>query len=257
MHVFAGFLMIFLFFRRKGCDTPMKRLLFQWWLKNVCRILKINVVVRGTPSDESFVVANHVSWLDIPVLASVWHGDFLAKEEIGAWPLLGWMVRHSGTILIRRGCFASFHYVVGRLQQRLRHGRGMCIFPEGTTTDGRSLRRFHPRLFEAAIHTDAWVQPVALRYFDPDGNLHPCAPFIGDDDFISHLVRLLRGPVLNAEVIFLPRLAARGHAAKSLADFAQWQVSEVLNLRHSLGVVQKEDKARATFRIRRSTVIDR
>lgn len=233
MHIALGFPLIVLFFRRPRHDSRMQRRLFQWWQRGVCRILNIQVVLRGKPVDDSFVVANHVSWLDIPVLASVWHGAFLAKVEVASWPLIGWLVRRSGTMLIRRGCAASLDEVVGRLQRRLRHGGGICMFPEGTTTDGQSVRRFQPRLFEAAIRSDAWVQPVALRYFDPDGNLHPNAPFVGDDDFVSHLWRLLLGPAVRIEVVFLPRLSAHGHAPRSLAEFTRWQVREVM--RRQLG----------------------
>ncbi len=228
LHIAAAFPIMLLCFRRPRPDSRLQRRLFQWWLTGVCRILRVQVAMQGAPQHDGLVVANHVSWLDIPVLASVWHGAFLAKEEVGDWPAIGWLVRHAGTVLIRRGSTASLGRAIGRMTGQLCQGGGICMFPEGTTTDGRGLRRFQPRLFEAAIRADARVQPVALRYFDADGKLHPVAPFIGDDDFVSHLLRLLRGPALRAELVFLPPLAAPGHAARSLAELAQSQVSEVL-----------------------------
>lgn len=228
LHIAAAFPIMLLCFRRPRPDARLQRGLFQWWLKGVCRILRVQVVKHGEPQTDSLVVANHVSWLDIPVLASVWHGGFLAKEEVGDWPVIGWLVRHAGTVLIRRGCAASLGRAIDRLTERLRQGGGICMFPEGTTTDGRHLRRFQPRLFEAAIRVEARVQPVALRYFDAEGRLHPVAPFIGDDDFVSHLIRLLRGPALRVDLVFLPPLSAQGHAARSLAELTHGQVSEAL-----------------------------
>lgn len=227
-HIVLGFPLIVLFFRRPRHDSRLQRRVFQWWQRGVCRILNIQVVLRGKPVDDSFVVANHVSWLDIPVLGSVWSGAFLAKVEVADWPVIGWLVRHSGTLMIRRGSVTSFNETLARVQHRLRLGGGICIFPEGTTTDGSAVRRFQPRLFKAAVQSNAWVQPVALRYFDPDGNLHPVAPFLGEDGFVPHLWRLLCGPAVRVELVFLPRLSAHGHAPRSLAEFAQWQVSEAM-----------------------------
>jgi lyso-ornithine lipid O-acyltransferase len=228
LHIASAFPLVMMFFRRPRHDSRLQRRLFQWWLRGVRRILNIQVVLQGSPRDDSLVVANHVSWLDIPVLASVWYGAFLSKMEVAEWPVIGWLVRRSGTLLIRRGSVISFNEAVAKLEHQLCLGGGICMFPEGTTTDGSAVRRFQPRLFEAAVQSDAWVQPVALRYFDPDGNLHPRAPFIGDDDFVSHLWRLLRGPALRVELVFLPRLSAHGHAPRSLAEFAQWQISEAM-----------------------------
>jgi len=228
LHIASAFVLVMLFFRRPRHDSRIQRRLLQWWLRGVCRILNIQVVLQGHPQDDSLVVANHVSWLDIPVLASVWSGSFLSKQEVAGWPVLGALVRRSGTLLIRRGCTASFGEAVTSVQHRLSLGGGVCMFPEGTTSDGRAVLSFRPRLFEAAVNAGAKVQAVALRYFDADGNLHPRAPFIGDDDFVSHLLRLLRGPAVRVEVVFLPRLSARGHAPRSLAEFAHWQVSEAM-----------------------------
>jgi lyso-ornithine lipid O-acyltransferase len=228
LHIALAFPLVLLFLRRPRHDSRLQRCVFQWWQRGVCRILNIQVVLRGKPEDSSFVVANHVSWLDIPVLASVWYGAFLSKAEVAEWPVIGWLVRHSGTVMIRRGSAVSLGEAMGRLQRCLSLGGGICMFPEGTTSDGSAVRRFQPRLFEAAVQSDAWVQPVALRYFDADGNLHPRAPFIGDDDFVSHLWRLLHGPAVRVELVFLPRLSVRGHAPRSLAEFAHWQVSEAM-----------------------------
>jgi len=228
LHIAAAFPIILCWFRRPNPDSRLQRRLFQGWLRGVCRILRVQVVTRGVPQQGGLVVANHVSWLDIPVLASAWHGGFLAKAEVGEWPVIGWLVRHAGTVLIRRGCAESLGRAIDRLSEKLRQG-GVCLFPEGTTTDGREMRRFHPRLFEAAIRAGARVQPVALRYFDADGNLHPVAPFIGDDDFVSHLMRLLRGPALRVELVFLPAIAAEGQVARGLAGLVQARVSEALD----------------------------
>lgn len=228
IHLLVAIPLAALFFRRPRHDSRIQQRLFQWWLGGVCRILGLEVKVRGTPQNGGLVVANHISWLDIPVLASLWYGTFLSKAEVAEWPLIGWLLKRSGTMLIRRGSIASLHETTDRLQRRLYEGGGICLFPEGTTTNGHSVRRFRPRLFEAAIESPPPVQPVALRYLDPDGDPHPAAPFIGEEEFLSHLLRLLRGPSICVEVTFLPCLRTSGHTAKSLAESAHRKIAMIV-----------------------------
>ncbi|MGM3371939.1 1-acyl-sn-glycerol-3-phosphate acyltransferase, partial [Escherichia coli] len=75
----------------------------------------------------------------------------------------------------------------------MRQARPLLIFPEGTTTDGCQLRTFHGRLLAGAIDQDVAVQPVAIQYLR-DGKADLIAPFIGDDDLVSHLMRLFAQP---------------------------------------------------------------
>lgn len=244
-HILIALPLAILFFHRPRHGSRIQRSLFQWWLRGVCRILRVRIVVRGTPADGSLLAANHISWLDIPALASVWYGTFLSKAEVAKWPVIGWLVRRSGTLLIRRGSVDSLHRATDAIRHRLERGDGICIFPEGTTTNGRSVRRFRPRLFESAIRAGAPVQPVALRYLGPDGRRHPHAPFIGEDAFLPHLLRLLRGPAITVEVTCLPPLRPDGHTAAGLAVQAHRRVTGVIGERgREGGHAAKPDRRR-------------
>ena len=75
----------------------------RWWHARLCRALGLRIEVRGALVPSALLVANHVSWLDIPVLGSLGRIDFLAKTEVGGWPLIGWMARVAGTLFIARG----------------------------------------------------------------------------------------------------------------------------------------------------------
>lgn len=201
-----------------------------WWSRVLCRLLGVRVRVYGAPlGGRALFVANHVSWLDIMVIAAVCPTHFLAKAEVGAWPLFGWLCRCVGTAFIRRGetggAQAAASELVWRLQRR--DGR-VLVFPEGTSTDGCSVRRFYPRLFQAAEYARCPVQALAVRYPLADGTgTHPAVPFVGDDELLSHLWRLLgeRGPV--AEVHCLPPLAGET-GRDALARQTHAQIAAVL-----------------------------
>ncbi len=139
----------------------------------------------ATPAPGVLVVSNHVSWLDISVIGSRMPVVFLAKGEIASWPILGFIIKTAGTLFIDRGRGASD--AKARLSESLTNNQAVLIFPEGTTTDGRSVNRFHPRLMQSAIDSNARVQPVALHYSGKDGNLFPEVSYTRNMTFLKSL----------------------------------------------------------------------
>lgn len=199
------------------------------WSARLLRILAIRVRVVGeVPRDSHVTVANHVSWLDITLLSACEDTRFIAKSEIRDWPVAGWLANAAGTFYIRRGKGGA-RPLVERLVPHLLAGGSVVLFPEGTTTDGSDVLPFHARLFSAPIDADAWVQPVALRYgAGHDGTA--VAPFVGDDDLVSHILRLLREPALNVDVIYCTPIRARGMDRGALAGSAEAAVRAALGV---------------------------
>lgn len=171
------------------------------WLRRLMRIIGIRFIVHGQPVvGGQMIVCNHVSWLDIPLVGAALSSRFVAKSDIQHWPIIGFIARAIGTFFIRRGAGGS-KPLLDKLKPHLAQGGSVVIFPEGTTTDGRSVLPFHPRLFQAALDCQAVVQPVALRY-GHTATGENIAPFIGDDDLLSHIVRMLKSPGLTAELFY-------------------------------------------------------
>ncbi|HOW63534.1 MAG TPA: lysophospholipid acyltransferase family protein [Candidatus Contendobacter sp.] len=184
--------------RRRYVSTRPLR----WWSRGLCRIMGIEVRASGIACDgAALFVANHISWLDIFCIAAVCPTQFLAKQEVADWPLFGWLCRRAGTAFIRRGGDHGASEATEHLVWRLRQGERVLVFPEGTSTTGETVRRFHPRLFQAAILARCPVQTIALRY-PQAGGLNPVAPFVGDDALLPHLWRLLGEPGLTVELRF-------------------------------------------------------
>ena len=178
----------------------------QDWTRRLLEILRVNVHHVGTPSEggATLIAANHISWLDIPVLGAACPSHFLAKAEVGQWPAIGWLARQAGTLFIRRG---GGHLASARraIRQKLAAGRSVVFFPEGTTTRGDKVGRFYPRLFQAAMEASRPVQPVAIHY-RRRGEPDTLAPFVGDDTFVPHLWRLLKAPPTDVYVHWGPLL---------------------------------------------------
>ncbi len=199
----------------------------RWWSRKLLSILNLRLKVQGQPLDGPRVtVANHISWLDIPVLAAGGDFHFIAKSEIRNWPIAGWLADAAGTFYIRRGKGGA-RPLLERLVPHLINGGSVVLFPEGTTTAGDDVLPFHARLFAAAVESGSDVQPVALRYL-PTADGRSIAPFIGDDNLFSHILRLLREPELHAELSYGDSIASTTLERDELAHVARQQIQQLL-----------------------------
>lgn len=201
--------------------------LAHWWQGVLLDVMNVRLVVHGEPLKGSrFTVANHVSWLDIIVIGACEPTRFLAKSEIEHWPVAGWLAKACGTFYIRRGKGGA-RPLLEKLVPHLRAGGSIVVFPEGTTSDGEQVLPFHPRLFAAASEANCPVQPIAIRYGRAtDGS--NIAPFIGDDDLFSHILRLLKEPELLAEVIYCPPVHPQQSLRDPLSEHARQSIVEAL-----------------------------
>ncbi|MDK0523634.1 lysophospholipid acyltransferase family protein [Streptomyces sp. ML-6] len=121
----------------------------------------------GTAPDPpgTLVVANHISWLDVPLVAAVFPGRMLAKREIRDWPLLGPLAALGGTLFVERDRLRALPTTVRDIAAALRGGSCVVVFPEGTTWCGHGPGgRFSPAAFQAAIDAGATVRPVRIAY---------------------------------------------------------------------------------------------
>ncbi|MNZ33548.1 2-acyl-glycerophospho-ethanolamine acyltransferase [compost metagenome] len=204
---------------------PLRQTLTRWWLARLSAALPFRIEVHGRlPEQPALWVANHVSWMDIPLLGALQPLSFLSKSEVRQWPLAGWLAEKAGTLFIRRG--AGDSQQVGRqISEHLARGHSLLVFPEGTTTDGRGVRTFHGRLLTSAIETGVPLQPVALRY-RRDEDVDELAPFIGDDELTSHLRRLFGEDRGTVEIHLLDMLPSVGQDRSQLARRAREMILE-------------------------------
>lgn len=205
----------------------LRQRLTRWFLARLSGALPFTVKVRGElPQGPHLWVGNHVSWTDIPLLGQLLPISFLSKAEVRTWPLAGWLAHKAGTLFIRRGSGDSA-LLARQLHRHLKAGRQLLIFPEGTTTNGQQVRTFHGRLLTGAIEAGVSLQPVAIRYLR-NGQIDSIAPFIGDDDLPSHLLRLFNAERGLVEIQLLAPIASGGQERNALARRAQHAIEAAL-----------------------------
>jgi len=147
-------------------------------------------------------LANHVSWMDIFAINAVIPSRFIAKAEIGQWPLLGMLVSGGGTLYIERGRRHAVAAMNKTVREHLKLGETIVVFAEGTTTDGSELLPFHANVIAPALDVDAAIWPIAIRYTER-GKRSSAAAFIGEMGLFTSLARVLVADQLVVEVAVL------------------------------------------------------
>src|ERR1700756_3952948 len=174
LHMFLGMAIcatVFPWIGRDKRDGHIRR-----WSRKLLAMCNVTVQERAGSApvlQQAAVVANHVSWLDIFVIHSLYPSRFVAKAEIRSWPLAGWLAEKAGTVFISRGRRRDPRTIFKGLVHRLQAGERVAFFPEGTTAAQGTLLPFHANLFEAAIDARVQVQAMALSYEDEGGGSHP------------------------------------------------------------------------------------
>jgi 1-acyl-sn-glycerol-3-phosphate acyltransferase len=172
----------------------------------LCRLIGLDVRVVGTPAPQGAVLhlSNHSSWLDILVLGSVLRGCFVAKAEVGQWPVVGTIARLGRTVFVSR-TRGSTGREADAMRTRLGAGDSLILFPEGTSNDGTRVLPFRSA-FLATADAARMIQPVSIVY-DRLGGLPACRrdrplfAWYGDMELASHFWRLARRGGARATVV--------------------------------------------------------
>lgn len=211
-----------------------RRALVGWWSGKMLRILGVATRVEGpVPAmgeRGAMIAANHVSWLDIFLISSVRPTRFIAKSEIRDWPFAGWIADKAGTLFIRHDQWRATALINDKVHAALGEGDCVGLFPEGFTTEGDRLLKFHSSLFEPAVANHAHVHPAAIRYERPDGALCREASFAGDRSFMESLALIIRQRGVVARVMFAPAIETRESTRRDVMKAAQARVASLLGL---------------------------
>ncbi|MFJ3230779.1 lysophospholipid acyltransferase family protein [Streptomyces sp. NPDC086787] len=183
------------------------------WCRTIVRAAGVRVRLTGAaaPTGGLLLVANHISWLDIPLLAAVRPARMLAKKEIRQWPVAGAVAARGGALFIERDRLRALPDTVARIAHALRTGAAVVAFPEGSTWCGRAQGRFHRAVFQAALDAGVPVQPVRLSYRTADGPASTVPAFVGEDALLASLWRVASTRGLVAEVEILPEIPPGTH----------------------------------------------
>jgi 1-acyl-sn-glycerol-3-phosphate acyltransferase len=203
--VLLGLITQIVFF--SGLSSCNKRRFVALWSHLMLWVLGVKLITQNnnhtnrpfnTASPAALYVSNHISWIDILALQASAPVVFVSKSEVKSWPVVGWLVAMAGTCFIDRTRRSTLRTVHAALTAHLKSGQSVCVFPEGTTTDGTQVLPFHSGLLQAAIDANAVVQPMRLDYS------HQTAAYVGEATLLSSALAVLLTPRLHVRVHQLP-----------------------------------------------------
>jgi 1-acyl-sn-glycerol-3-phosphate acyltransferase len=200
---------------------PDRRILMrtEWlhrWCSFACRILGIGLTLRGSMPSAGLLVCNHLSYLDILLLSSIRPCIFVAKRDIVAWPLFGWLARAAGTIFVDRHCRVATGGVVDLMREAIAGDSLVVLFPEGTSSDGSSVLPFKSALLEPALQLCCPVTAGAIDYSLPGGSAADEVCYWRDMTLVPHLFNLFSKPRVESHLSF-KRFELRSGNRKALA----------------------------------------
>jgi 1-acyl-sn-glycerol-3-phosphate acyltransferase len=189
----------------------------------------MRVRVEGAPREHYVLfLANHLSWLDIMVMAGATGTAFVAKEEVGAWPVIGWLSRLNRSVFVARTARTSVKNQSDSLRDALASGLPVTLFPEGTTEGGVDILPFRTSLIASLFPPlpGVLLQPAAIDY----GGAASEIAWVGDEGAFANARRILSRPgTANIVIRFLaPIDPAEAGDRKRLAERARGEIVEAL-----------------------------
>ena len=204
------------------------------WLQRAARSVLISVGigsrVEGEPPSCGLVVSNHLSYLDIIIFSAAMPCFFVAKAEIRGWPFFGKAARTGGTIFVDRSSLASAMSVAEQMSERLKLPVPVLLFPEGTSTDGAQVLRFHSRLIDPATSGGIPITAAAIRYELAGGVEERELCWYGNEGFTPHLWKVLGVEGFSAKLHFgEPKIYTdrRVAADETHAEITAWREANV------------------------------
>ena len=197
MHLMRGVWIVALRFPRYSAEK--RRDVTRAWSVKLLRLAGMRLIVHNDQArldHGALVVGNHVSWIDIYAINAWRPTPFVSKAEVRKWPVIGWLAHRLDTVFIHREKRRDAQRAMHEMAERIGHGGVVCVFPEGTTSDGVELLPFHANLFQAAVSAGAPVQPICLLYEDAEGRQSTAPAYVGDVSLLESVDAVLRnGPI--------------------------------------------------------------
>ena len=216
-------------------DAVRRHQIIRDWSRELLEIAGVVVVARGFPPDAErpvTLVANHVSWSDIFALNTQRACHFIAKAELRRWPLAGRLLANVGTIFINRSDRRETHRLGRVVHDLLDAGETVAVFPEGTTSAGRDVLKFHASLLEPVVAQAGEVWVVAIRYFRQltDGTLvrTDAAAYIGEMNMLESLQAIHAAAPIIADLQFIAAIHCAGKTRREVAQLAEQAIRTVV-----------------------------
>ena len=203
------------------------------WLHEVCvsglDAIHTQLSTSGTPPTHGLIVSNHLSYLDILCYSAAVPCVFISKAEVEEWPIFGKYARWSGSVFVRRHDRGDAARANAKVSESLKNGVPVVLFPEGTTTDGHRMLRFHSTMLQPAIDVEAPITPCAIRYELDDGDPAREVAWWGDMTLMPHVWNMMGKKSVRARIVFGEPMIAAGDR-KQFGHILHDEVARLLQL---------------------------
>jgi 1-acyl-sn-glycerol-3-phosphate acyltransferase len=193
------------------------------WLHRWCRfarlVLGLRLTTTGSIPRSGLLVCNHLSYLDIIALSSLRPCVFVAKRDVRAWPLFGWLARAGGTIFVERNRRLAATIELSQIRAAIESGLLVVLFPEGTSSDGATVLPFKSSLLQAAVSSGCPIAPAGITYRLARGSVANEVCYWRDMTLVPHLLNLFGKPHIESTIRFSspkPRICDRKALAREL-----------------------------------------
>jgi lyso-ornithine lipid O-acyltransferase len=185
------------------------------WLHETCaralRVIHVRLEIHGPLPAHGLIVSNHLSYLDIVVYSAALPCVFVSKAEVEGWPILGRYARWAGSVFVQRHDRADAARANNSVTDALQNGVPVVLFPEGTTTDGHRVLRFHSTMLQPAIDAGVPITPCSITYGLDDGDPAQEIAWWGDMTLLPHMWNMMGKKTIHARIIFGEAMKASGN----------------------------------------------
>jgi len=187
------------------------------------RVLDVEIIVENDSNAQLeknyFIVANHMSYLDAPILASFRPGAFVTSMEMRAVPVLGLITELGGCLYVERRSREKIHNEISSIEAALKQGFNVIVFPEATSTNGEKVLQFKRPLFAAAAKAGTSVLPIVIQYESINGTPVTVANrdslcWYGDMSFGPHFIGLLKQRKIKVRIKILPEIPVTENSSR-------------------------------------------
>jgi len=213
-----------------GDSSTLKRSQWlQYSSRRVLGIFRTSIQTSGTIPTRGLLVSNHLSYVDILVISSITPALFVAKREVKGWPVFGWFAQMGGTLFVDRERRTRVGQTTNEIQSALDQGALVVLFPEGTSSDGKTVLPFKSSLLEPATRQSNPLFAGSIQYELEDGDVGEEVCYWKDMTLVPHLINLLSKKTIRASV----RFTQLREGSTDRKELARQLHSEVLRLKES------------------------
>ena len=201
------------------CANNVQAEKIRLWFEKILKIINIKTKINGEVKKGNYlIISNHSSWLDIIILGSIFKTTFLSKIEVSRWPIIGIITTAVDMLFIDRGAKDAATQAVDGISKFITHNRNVTIFPEGTSSGGKNLLKFKPRLFASCIDAGCPVQCVIIKYPHKSKKINPCVPFLRKNSLFFSIIKILFQKKIDAEITISDLVHTENKDRKTIAN---------------------------------------